>query len=691
MANRIAHIGQSALRLFISATTLMASAAGPRALAAWRATGPFGGDAELIRTVPKVRDLVIAAAHNGLIYSSTNGGASWTNIPFPAQFTGTLHALEVDPRSESVWYAGMESGNEWMSGVYKTTDAGLSWNLLPETRGLKVWSLALWPRDPDVIAAGAGAGILLSRDAGGRWTRISPADDTELRPVVSLAFHPTDAKILYAGTTHLPWRTVDGGRKWESIHTGMVDDSDVFSIQVDPVHPERVLASACSGVYASSDGAARWARLPTPKGAFRTHFVAIDPAHPSTVFAGTTEGLLKSADGGRAWRRVSTESIRSIAFDPWVPGRIFFASSTAGLLVSTSGGDTLRETNAGFTNRNFTTLTGSGGRLYSSSVFEPVSGGVYRTDEFALRWVHEGDPPGDQLLLMAADPDTPRVLFAAGYHSLFQSLDDGISWKPRKAPTAGSRITALLPVSARLLLAGTDQGLFRSSDGGLTWTHCTQTPVLSRDPEGAFAADTRDPEAPLPGRDRRAAVGKYASGVDVRTDRCVESICVSARIDSLHGSVNRVLSALTPGGALASDDAGVTWRKCGDPAPSTAWYGLDFDSGPGRTALAAKPAGLFRSTDGCRSWKPVRAGLQDETATIVLFHPTHLGEAFVSQGGKVFRTTDGGQRWLPLGDVGLGNSGPSSLFVLPASPDRLFALFPRRGIFSTSIKEKPFQ
>ena len=56
--------------------------------------------------------------------------------------------------------------------------------------------------------------------------------------------------------------------------------------------------------------------------------------------------------------QVTAQAVRSIAFDAQVPARIFFASSTAGLMVSTDGGKTLREINAGFTNRNFTVLTG---------------------------------------------------------------------------------------------------------------------------------------------------------------------------------------------------------------------------------------------------------------------------------------------------------------------------------------------
>src|SRR5665213_892418 len=474
MTNRIALIRQFAVRLAISATVL---AGNPliqnRAVAAWRATGPFGGDAEVIRTVPGVPDLVVAGAHNGLLFISTNGGASWDNIFFPAQFGAVLHALEVDPSSPSTWYAGTESDNKWLSGVYKTINAGKTWNMLPETEGYAVWSLAIAPSDHDTIAAGTGAGVYLSRNAGAAWSHISPENDPEIRPVVSLAFHPTDLNVIYAGTTHLPWRTDDGGKTWNSIHDGMLDDSDVFSIQVDAANPERIFASACSGVYGSVDGAARWSRLETPKGAFRTHFVALDPLNSALVFAGTTEGLLRSGDGGRLWRNVSAESVKSIAFDRNVHGRIFFASTTNGLLVSTDSGLTLHEINVGFANRNFTALAGTGYELYTSSVYEAASGGAYRSTNYGLRWVHAGSPAGDQILMMSAAPQEPRVLFAAGYRSLMESLDNGRTWRPKKAP-AGYQITAILTLSDRSVLVATDKGLFRTTDG-VTWIPVSYT------------------------------------------------------------------------------------------------------------------------------------------------------------------------------------------------------------------------
>jgi len=616
----------------------LAIAAFPAATSAsWLATGPFGGDSDIVRAIPHTNGHVIAAARNGLMFSSINGAASWTNLPFPAQFAGVLHALEVDPDATGTWYAGVESEMSRVSGVYKTIDSGTTWTLLPGTAGIGVWSLAIWPGNDMVIAVGTSSGIFLTRDAGESWKRISAVDDPELRPVVSLAFHPTDSKILYAGTTHLPWRTTDGGVTWESIHTGMLDDSDVFSIQVDARNPEHVMASACSGVYNSVDGGGHWAKLDTPAGAFRTHFVALDPRHEGFVFAGTTDGLLKSTNGGHVWRKVSEYSVRSLAFDAGLEGRVFFAASSGGtrpgsLMVSNDEGSTLRESNYGFTNRNFTTLTGSGLALYSSSVYEAGTGGAYRTENLAARWESARGPAGDELVQMATAPDNPKLLYAAGYHGLSESKDGGEHWLPRKSPVEGSAVAALMPLPGGVLLTGTASGLFRSVEGG-PWT--------------SVAGDG---------------------------------------IQAIQRSPGNVVAALTGTGALVSTDDGVSWRACGEAGSKGSWYGLAFDAAGSRpAALAATPVGLFRSVDGCRTWMQVHAGLDTQTVSLVLFHPTRAGEAFVSQGGRIFVSTDGGQRWQPIDDEVGGNAGPASLIVLSAAPDTLFALFPRRGVYTTGI------
>jgi photosystem II stability/assembly factor-like uncharacterized protein len=599
--------------------------------AEWRTNGPFGGEAELIRVVPKSAGHVIAGAHNGLIFESKNGGASWNDIPFSGQLSGVLHALEVDPRSDGTWYAGLESEHAWMSGVYKTSDAGQTWQLLPGMKGKAIWSMAVWSEDPNVIAAGAADGVYRSDDAGATWRKISPDDNEDLRPVVSLAFNPSEKDTLFAGTTHLPWRTKDGGATWESIHQGMIDDSDVFSIQVDTHQPDAVFASACSGLYASADNANHWSKLPTPKGAFRTWFVALDPKHSNSVFAGTTEGLLHSEDRGRTWRLLTSQPVRSIAFDPLVAGRIFMASPTMGLVLSTDGGKTLHESNFGFTNRNFTTLTAARGVMYASSAFEGGSGGIYKTDNFGLRWQKGGVPAGQQFRLISVVPDQPATVFAAGYHGLMKTKDGGKTWSETESP-AGS-VTSLLALPHDVVLAGTDRGLFRKA--GASWQAVDGT---------------------------------------------------SGSISSLELSGTEKVAAVGATGAFASLDGGQTWLTCGVAPNQPFWYGIAFEAGSSHTALAATSAGLYRSTDDCKSWSPVTGGLLASTVSVVIFHPVRPGEAFASQDGRIFQTTDSGQHWSVMDDPGDSSAWPAALLVLPEAPGRLFALFPRRGVASKMIE-----
>ncbi len=601
--------------------------------AEWIPRGPYGGDAEIVRTVPRQPGLVIAGTRKGLLYQSTDGGASWANRHFPPQLAGVLHALEVDPRHGGVWYAGMEGDHAVFSGLYRTTDGGAAWTQLPALRGKAVWSIAVWSANPDIVAAGTSEGVFLSTDAGESWAAITPAGHPELRPVVSLAFHPADSGIIYAGTTHLPWRTRDGGAHWESIHSGMLDDSDIFSIVVDPRSPATVFASACSGVYRSGDGGSAWKRLPTPPGAFRAYLVTLDPRRPNTVFAATSAGLLRSINGGGAWTRVSRHAVKSVAFDPAAAGKVYFASVTGGMLVSRDGGSTLQEANAGFSSRNFSALAGSGGVLYTSTVYEPGSGGIFRSGDFGAHWQRMAGPgTSENILLLAAAPDDPGRLYAAGYRSLYRSADGARTWARQAPPPGGDAIIALLPLPGDALLAGTAAGLFRRAGG-------------------AWRA------VELPGA--RSPVGR------------------------LQGSGAGPVAALTAEGAFRSEDGGASWTACGQPAAGAAWYGLALDAA-GETALAATSLGLFRSGDRCGTWQPVE-GLGQGTASAVLIDPRHAGEAFAAQFGRVFHSIDGGLSWRALDDQGRNGGYPSALLVLPEAPRQLFALFPRRGILATSI------
>src|SRR5262249_1742046 len=201
--------------------------------AEWVSLGPFGGSASVVVADPHSPNTFLAGTRNALLFRSGDGGESWTPLPFPPQLRATLNTLVIDPQKPGVYLAAVPSDWPQSSGMLRSTDAGATWLQAPDLRSQQVRAIAFKRLDSQIVAAGTDSGVFESQDGGITWSRMSPADNSQLRPVVALAFDPKDSDILYAGTPHLPWKTTDGGASWHSIASGMIDDSDVFSIQVD--------------------------------------------------------------------------------------------------------------------------------------------------------------------------------------------------------------------------------------------------------------------------------------------------------------------------------------------------------------------------------------------------------------------------------------------------------------------------
>lgn len=581
---------------------------------------------------------VLAATNNALIFRSTNAGQLWEPVWFPAQLHSVLHAFIVDSNQPDVYLAGVSGDSPELTGLFRTNDAGATWVLVPATRGKEVWSIAVWGRDPKVIAAGTHGGVLLTRDGGENWKQISSAANREMEVVVSLAFDPVDSNILFAGTPHLPWKTSNGGVTWTSVRTGMLDDSDVFSINVDQSRPQRVFASACSGIYNSQNGGASWTKLTGARGAsYRTYFVSQDPREPETVFAGTTHGLVKSTDGGKTWRQLSSHQTRYVAFDPDHPRRIFVATDDDGIERSDDEGETLRAVNEGFCNRHLPALTVAGSAIYTNTIYEPTNGGIFKFDADGGRWENVAPASrllGQQVLSLVPDGAIPGRLYAAGYGSLMVSADAGKNWAALPGAFGTTRVTALLgpdPVPS-YMLAATENGLFRSTNSGKAWQKVDQIPLQ-------------------------------------------RSVRYLARLDPSH------VAAITPAGLFLSGD-GLIWHGV-NPLPENAepYQLISTDAG----LFAASSSGLMRSNDSGQSWEVVLGGLQRGTVRAICKHPSRPGVLFAAQYGDVYESLDSGQSWTRVSPDRSGLS-IKELAIVPERPDRLFVLTQRQGVFALPLE-----
>ena len=292
---------------------------------------------------------------------------------------------------------------------------------------------------------------------------------------MALTFDPRDGNTLYAGTPHLPWKTTDGGRSWHSIHEGMIDDSDVFSIQADRNRPQRVFASACSGIYRSLDGAANWTRLVDAKDAsYRTYTIVQDPQYENVWLAGTTHGLVRSGDGGATWQKLRDFATRSIAFDLGYLGRMLIATEEAGILRTDDNGRSWRPVNQGFCNRQLSSLWTAGGSVYATT----LDGHALKLSADLSRWAEVDRVPtipapapvsvpglgSDTIQAVCRHPRRASQVFAAKFGMIYASADSGRTWKtisPELWPIRSVTQLTILPGSPdRLLVLSRQQGVW---------------------------------------------------------------------------------------------------------------------------------------------------------------------------------------------------------------------------------------
>src|SRR5437016_6495361 len=129
----------AAICLFLAAAAPPKPAPPPPDLAAalkplkFREIGPatMGGRIDDVAVVESDPDIVYVATAAGGVMKTINGGTTWEPV-FDNETSSTIGAVAVAPSDPSiVWVGTGESNNRqsssWGNGVYKSTDAGKTW------------------------------------------------------------------------------------------------------------------------------------------------------------------------------------------------------------------------------------------------------------------------------------------------------------------------------------------------------------------------------------------------------------------------------------------------------------------------------------------------------------------------------------------------------------------------------------
>lgn len=526
----------------------------------WMPAGPgnTGGRIRAIVVNPSnINEIVIGSAAGG-IWKSTDGGASWS----PKTDDQAQPAIGCMVLSgSSTLYAG--SGEGWGEtdavyggGIYKSTDFGNSWTLLPSTSGSEadkfrnVLKMAVDPsgniyaltkdyRSQGGLGTyGNSGGLYRSSNGGSTWTKISTSDISNDANPCDLI--PVSSSVLvYAvnAINGIPggiYRSTNSGSTWTKITSTPLPTSGYRRIAMaqDPNNSLYVYAvfedpgnTGLNGIYKTTNGGVSWTALRKPPLLPSTDFksylmlqgwhsnvIAVDPANSKHILAGGVE-IIRSTDGGAtSWRQITYrdwddgvpvvhQGHHAIVFIPGHPGLIFDCND-GGIYKSTDNGDTWTALNNGLEITQFY----SGAVSYSGSTFY---GG---TQDVGLLKFGSGKR-WDQLIngdfgYTAIDQNNSSIVYSIKpYLDIYKSTDGGSNWNSAIAGLSDAAIESqclyispftMDPENSNVLIAGSRK-IWLSENGAASWQACSATLSQEGTVSAAAVANTSAPYIALAG------------------------------------------------------------------------------------------------------------------------------------------------------------------------------------------------
>ena len=374
------------------------------------------------------------------------------------------------------------------------------------------------------------------------WSPIGPLNTADgIGRVDRLAFHPTDADIVYAGTTAGGlWRTTDAGTNWTNLSPD-IPSGGISGIAINPDNTNMIYILTGDGdsnigglvdnygymrlsigVLKTTNGGANWTKMGTFPGADYSTLVGyrltMHPTNPDTLFACTSQGIFRTGDGGVNWTLVEDEGrFYNLKFKPGSSTICYAVSldgNTAKFFKSTNSGNSFTDDPTIATQiNNPTSRIDLAVAPTNTPVVYILAGGVSQNNPGFFKGVYRSTNSGDDFVLQANSPNIlgratdgsdsasqssydltiavsnlNSAVVAVGAIQVWRSLNSGTDWVFRGNLHDDIHELGFHPVDNKLW-AATDGGVYSSTDNGATWTshfadmNITQFYRMAVDPE----------------------------------------------------------------------------------------------------------------------------------------------------------------------------------------------------------------
>ncbi len=215
----------------------------------WRPIGPanMGGRVSDIVGIPGDPKTFYVGGADGGVWKTTNAGTTFEPL-FEDQPVYSIGSLTLAPSDLNILWLGSGEGDprnsvSYGNGVYLSTDAGKHWKHLGLEDTERIHRIVVHPQDPNtalVCAMGhewgpnEERGVFKTTDAGETWEKVLYIDEDT--GCSDLAMDLSNPRYLYAGMwtfRRKPWRfdsggaetalykSVDGGKTWTKKTKGL--------------------------------------------------------------------------------------------------------------------------------------------------------------------------------------------------------------------------------------------------------------------------------------------------------------------------------------------------------------------------------------------------------------------------------------------------------------------------------------
>jgi len=479
------------------------------------------------------------------VYRSDDGGKTWKNVGLKT--SEHIGRIAIDPKDSNIVYVAAQGplwGPGGDRGLYKTTDNGKTWKkILSVSDNTGVTEIVIDQNNPETLYAasyqrrrhmwtlingGPESAIYKSTDAGATWNKLRAGLPTTEIGRVGLAISPVDSNVIYATVEAADrkggiFRSNDRGGSWERRNESDSTAMYYARIVADPKDVDRIYLMNVF-LMVSDDGGRTLRRLGEKSKHVDNHEIWINPNNTDHYLVGCDGGVYESHDRGANWdfkNNLSITQFYDVTTDNDAPFYNVYGGTQDNFSV---GGPARTRSASGIVNSDwFVTVGGDGFRSQvdpqdPNTVYaESQNGGLARFDkrtgerlgiqpatargEDPLRW--NWDSP----FIVSPHLHT-RLYFAAD--KLFRSDDRGDSWTVISGQLSRNLDRDKLPVMGRvwsidavaknastaffgnasalaespqkdgLIYVGTDDGLIQvTEDGGKNWRRIEKFPGVA--------------------------------------------------------------------------------------------------------------------------------------------------------------------------------------------------------------------